>query len=105
MAMYAQAQAESRERQWQSEVQGLQGKIEKLEGLLQREMGHHQLNSPTPRPVYDLSPAGAFQGCRVVNPFRNAGHCVLPVPDCGVFLHHRDGNFAFTSCAARQPVT
>lgn len=69
MSVCAQVQAESRERQWQSEVQGLQSKIEKLEGLLQREMGHHQLNSPTPRPVYDLSPAGMFQGSRVVRAF------------------------------------
>ncbi|KAL3134847.1 hypothetical protein ABBQ32_007815 [Trebouxia sp. C0010 RCD-2024] len=52
------AEAESRERHWQSEVQGLQSKVEKLEGLLQREMGHHQLNSPTPRLVHDVSPAG-----------------------------------------------
>ena len=74
MAMSAQAQAESRERQWQSEVQGLQGKIEKLEGLLQREMGHHQFNSPTPRPVYDLSPAGAFQGSRAVGSLWNEFH-------------------------------
>ena len=57
--MGAQAEAEARERHWQGEVQGLQSKVEKLEGLLQREMGHHQLNSPTPRPLYDLSPAGA----------------------------------------------
>ena len=56
-----QAEAEARERHWQSEVQGLQSKVEKLEGLLQREMGHHQINSPTPRPVYDLSPVGLGQ--------------------------------------------
>lgn len=58
-----QAEAESRERHWQSEVQGLQSKVEKLEGLLQREMGHHQLNSPTPRLVHDVSPAGVASGC------------------------------------------
>lgn len=68
MAVFAQAQAQSRERQWQSEVQGLQSKVEKLEGLLQREMGHHQLSSPTPHPVYDLSPAGMFQRYRVTKP-------------------------------------
>lgn len=56
-----QAEAEARERHWQSEVQGLQSKVEKLEGLLQREMGHHQLNSPTPRLVHDVSPAGVAQ--------------------------------------------
>lgn len=56
-----QAEAEARERHWQSEVHGLQSKVEKLEGLLQREMGHHQINSPTPRPVYDLSPVGLGQ--------------------------------------------
>lgn len=53
---FLQAEAEARERHWQAQVQGLQGKVEKLESLLQREMGHH---SPTPRPVYDISPVGA----------------------------------------------
>lgn len=81
MAMFAQAQADIRERQWQSEVQGLQSKVEKLEGLLQREMGHHQLSSPTPHPVYDVSPAGTFQGYRVVKPFRNGTH---QHPCCGL---------------------
>ncbi len=53
-----QAEADARERHWQSQVSGLQSKVEKLEGLLQREMGHHQITSPTPRPVYDISPVG-----------------------------------------------
>ena len=53
-----QAEADARERHWQAQVQGLQGKVEKLESLLQREMGHH---SPTPRPVYDISPVNAGQ--------------------------------------------
>lgn len=53
------AEAEARDRQWQAQVQGLQSKVEKLEGLLQREMGHH---SPTPRPAYDVSPINAGRG-------------------------------------------
>ncbi len=53
-----QAEADARERHWQSQVSGLQSKVEKLESLLQREMGHHQIASPTPRPVYDISPVG-----------------------------------------------
>ncbi|DBA89976.1 TPA: hypothetical protein ACH3X2_004351 [Trebouxia sp. C0005] len=52
------AEADARERHWQSQVSGLQSKVEKLESLLQREMGHHQIASPTPRPVYDISPVG-----------------------------------------------
>lgn len=56
-----QAEADARERHWQSQVSGLQSKVEKLEGLLQREMGHHQITSPTPRPLYDISPVGPGQ--------------------------------------------
>ena len=54
-----QAEADARERHWAGQVQGLQSKVEKLEALLQREMGHHQITSPTPRPIYDISPVGA----------------------------------------------
>lgn len=61
-----QAEADARERHWQSQVSGLQSKVEKLEGLLQREMGHHQITSPTPRPLYDISPVGpGQQRCRL----------------------------------------